>query len=143
MIDSAPVSVSEERPRQPEPSWAAQSRARSAQSDAEIGLDDREWALLAPFVIETGPKRGRPPRDHRRVLDGLLWIALSGSPWRDLPARYGKWSSVYRQFLRWTRLGVLEQMRDAAAEPAPLAQRLAAMRALASRRRSDRRGGAR
>ena len=103
----------------------------------EIGLDDREWALLAPIVIETGPKRGRPPRDHRRVLDGVLWIALSGAPWRDLPARYGNWSSVYRQFLRWSRLGLLERMLAVATDEPPIVERLAAVRALSARRRSD------
>ncbi|WP_371824224.1 transposase [Methylosinus sp. KRF6] len=50
----------------------------------------------------TRVKRGRPPRDHRRVIDGVLWIALTGGAWRELPAEYGNWSSVYRQFLRWS-----------------------------------------
>ena len=43
-------------------------------------MSDEEWAFFAPFVIETGPKRGRPPKDHRRVLDGVFWIARTGSP---------------------------------------------------------------
>ena len=53
-------------------------------------LTDEEWAFFAPFVIEQGPKRGRPPADHRRVLDAVFWIARTGSPWRDLPGRYGR-----------------------------------------------------
>ena len=44
-------------------------------------MSDEEWAFFAPFVIETGPKRGRPPKDHRRVLDGVFWIARTGAPW--------------------------------------------------------------
>lgn len=58
-------------------------------------MSDAEWAFFAPFVIETGPKRGRPPRNHRRVLDGVFWIARTGSPWRDLPESFGPWASVY------------------------------------------------
>ncbi|BGE84558.1 hypothetical protein Ms3S1_09940 [Methylosinus sp. 3S-1] len=72
-----------------------------------------------------------------------MWTALSGAPWRDLPERYGNWSSVYRQFLRWSRLGLLERMLEAATNEPPMAERLAAVRALAARRRSDRRGGRR
>ena len=69
-------------------------------------LTDEEWAFFAPLVIERGPKRGRPPADHRRVLGAIFWIARTGAPWRDLTDELGKWSSVYRQFLRWTRSGL-------------------------------------
>ena len=79
-------------------------------------LSDAEWAFFEPFVIERGPKRGRPPADHRRVLDAIFWIARTGSPWRDLPDEAGKWSSVYRQFLRWTRSGLWDVLLEALAE---------------------------
>ena len=69
-------------------------------------MSDEEWAFFAPFVIETGPRRGRRPRDHRLVLDGVFWIARTGSPWRDLHDHFGKWGSVYRQFRRWTLSGI-------------------------------------
>jgi transposase len=84
-------------------------------------MSDAEWAFLEPFLIETGPKSGRPPRDHRRVLDGVFWIARTGAPWRDLPETFGKWGSVYRQFLRWSRAGVwdvaIEALATSGAEP--------------------------
>ena len=79
-------------------------------------LTDEEWAFFAPFVIESGPKRGRPPADHRRVLDGVFWIARTGSPWRDLPEALGRWASVYKQFLRWTRSGLWDVLLEALAE---------------------------
>ncbi|MBK8086384.1 MAG: transposase [Devosia sp.] len=47
-------------------------------------MSDEEWAFFEPFVIETGPRRGRRPRNHRLVLDGAFWIARTGSTWRDL-----------------------------------------------------------
>jgi transposase len=78
-------------------------------------LADAEWAFFEPFVIETGAKRGRPPSDHRRVLDGIFWIARTGAPWRDLPDEFGKWGSVYRQFLRWTRAGLWDVLLEALA----------------------------
>jgi transposase len=48
-------------------------------------LTDDEWAFFEPFVTESGPLRGRPPRDHRRTLDAIFWIVRTGAPWRDLP----------------------------------------------------------
>jgi transposase len=44
------------------------------------------------------------------VLDGVFWIARTGSPWRDLHDHFGRWSSVYRQFRRWTLSGVWDVM---------------------------------
>ena len=41
-------------------------------------MSDEDWAFFAPFVIEAGPRRGRRPRDHRLVLDGVFWIARDG-----------------------------------------------------------------
>ena len=77
--------------------------------------------VFVPFVIESGPKRGRPPKDHRRVLDSVFWIARTGAQWRDLPEYFGTWSSVYRQFRRWTLSGLwgllLETLNDTEAIP--------------------------
>jgi transposase len=76
-------------------------------------MTDREWAFFAPFVITTGSKRGRPPTDHRHVLDAIFWIARTGAPWRDLDRSFGNWASVYRQFRRWTVAGLWDVMLDA------------------------------
>jgi transposase len=55
-------------------------------------------------------------------LDGVFWIARTGSAWRDLPEEFGKWSSVYRQFRRWTLAGlwemVLEALNESGVSPA-------------------------
>ena len=81
-------------------------------------MSDEEWAFFAPFVIERGPKRGRPPKDHRLVLDGVFWIGRTGSAWRDLHDHFGSWNSVYRQFRRWTLAGVWDVMLAALNETA-------------------------
>ena len=39
-------------------------------------------------------------------VEAVLWIARTGSPWRDLPAQFGPWNSVYQRFARWSRSGV-------------------------------------
>lgn len=76
-------------------------------------MSDKEWGFFEPFVVETGPKRGRPAGNHRLVLDGVFWIARTGAPWRDLPEEFGKWSSVYRQFRRWSVAGLWDAMLEA------------------------------
>jgi len=79
-------------------------------------MSDEEWAFFEPFVVASGAKSGRPPRDHRRTLDGVFWIARTGAQWRDLHDCFGKWSTVYRQFRRQTLAGVWEAMLEALAE---------------------------
>jgi transposase len=64
-------------------------------------------------VTQRGPKRGRPGGNRRLLLDGVFWIARTGAPWRDLPDHFGKWSSVYRQFRRWSVSGLWDTMLEA------------------------------
>ena len=76
-------------------------------------MSDAEWACFEPFVTVRGAHSGRRPKDHRLVLDGVFWIARTGAQWRDLHEHFGKWSSVYRQFRRWTLAGLWELLLEA------------------------------
>ncbi|WP_110775579.1 IS5 family transposase [Tritonibacter mobilis] len=76
-------------------------------------MSDDEWSLFEYFILAIRARNGRKPTNHRLVLDGIFWIARTGSPWRDLPEEFGKWSSVYRQFRRWTLAGLWEDILDA------------------------------
>ncbi len=69
-------------------------------------MSDAEWAFFAPFLVENRTQGGRRPLDHRRVLDGVLYVTRTGVPWRDLPPEFGNWNSVHRQYRRWTEAGV-------------------------------------
>jgi len=73
-------------------------------------LSDAQWGRLAPLLPPERPRRGRPNRDHRRVVNGMLWRLATGTPWRDLPERYGPWQTVYSRFRRWQRAGVFDQV---------------------------------
>lgn len=70
-------------------------------------MSDEEWAIFEPFLISP---TGRPPKGHRRVLDGVFWIARTGAGWRDLPAEFGNWNSVWKQYRRWAGSGVFDVM---------------------------------
>ena len=72
-------------------------------------LTDRQWAVLEPLL----PKAytGRPPIwTKRQLIDGIRWRVRVGSPWRDVPACYGPWQTVYGLFRRWQRDGTWEQI---------------------------------
>jgi transposase len=69
------------------------------------GLTAREWDRLQP-LLPRRPRTGRPPREHRTIVDALLWLARTGAPWRDLPERYGPWRTVATRFYRWTGSGL-------------------------------------
>ena len=70
-------------------------------------LPDQQWARFEPFLPHRTHrgKAGHPFNDHRRIINGILWILHTGAPWRDLPARYGPWETVYYRFNRWRHDG--------------------------------------
>lgn len=73
-------------------------------------LTDEQWERLKGLLPPQKPSTGRPAHDHRMMVNGMLWVARTGAPWRDLPERYGKWTSVYSRFQRWRKAGVWTRM---------------------------------
>jgi transposase len=76
-------------------------------------LTDEQWEQVAPLLPPQRPRTGRPAKDHRIVLNGILWILRTGAPWRDLPDRYGPWQTIYSRFRRWQEAGVWDQILTA------------------------------
>jgi len=85
-------------------------------------LSDAQWDALRP-LLPGNDRRGHPYKDHRLVLDAILWVLATGAPWRDLPREYGPWSTAYGRFRRWRLSGLWDRLLDAL------------------RARADRRGG--
>jgi transposase len=73
-------------------------------------LSDAQWARLQPLLPPQRRPVGKPAHDHRRILNGILWKLRAGAPWRDLPARYGPWSTVACRFRRWRLAGVWDRL---------------------------------
>jgi transposase len=67
-------------------------------------LTDAAWAQIAP-LLPGDPRRGEPWRDHRTIINGILWKLSTGVPWRDVPERYGPWQTLHARLLRWRRDG--------------------------------------
>src|ERR1700712_1684938 len=68
-------------------------------------LTDEQWQRLEPLLPPEKPWTGRPNEDHRRILNGILWIHRTGAPWRDLPRCYGPMGTVSSRFSRWRKAG--------------------------------------
>jgi transposase len=85
-------------------------------------VSDAEWERLRPLL----PRHtsGKPRKDDRLVLNGILWKLATGAPWRDLPERYGPWQTVYTRFRRWTRAGVWDRLLAAVQRQADAAGEL-------------------
>jgi transposase len=67
-------------------------------------LTEAAWAAIAP-LLPPDPPRGERWRDHRTVINGILWKLTTGVPWRDVPGRYGPWQTLHSRLLRWQRDG--------------------------------------
>ena len=83
-------------------------------------LTDAQWAKMAPFCLGKPTDPGRTGGDARLFVEAVLWIARTGSPWRDLPPMFGKWNSVFRRYSDWMRAGVFDRMFQATAEDADM-----------------------
>ena len=73
-------------------------------------LTDAQWAKMEPHCLGKPRDPGRSGKDNRLFVEAVLWIARTGSPWRDLPAEFGKWNTVYTRYNSWTKAGVFARI---------------------------------
>src|SRR6476469_2496590 len=76
-------------------------------------LTDAAWARIEPLLPARGG-RGRQWRDHRQVINGILWKLRTVAPWRDLPERYGPWKTCHERLRVWTADGTWDRILAAA-----------------------------
>jgi transposase len=58
-------------------------------------------------------RRGPKPKNNRQVLNGIFWVLRAGAPWRDMPERYGPYTTAYNRFNRWRKAGIWDRLMDA------------------------------
>ena len=71
-------------------------------------LTDAMWERVESILPGKTTDPGVTAADNRQFLEAVLWQARTGSPWRDLPERFGNWNSVFKRFRRWAVSGVFE-----------------------------------
>ena len=84
---------------------------------ARYDLSEAEWRIVEPLLPPVG--KGAHREDDRRIVNGIFYVLRTGSPWRDLPDRYGPYTTVYNRFNRWAKKGVWLKMFEALAERSP------------------------
>jgi len=75
-----------------------------------FSLTDVQWDQITDIVPGKPGDPGRSGKDNRLFLEAVLWIARVGAPWRDLPANFGHWNSVFKRFRRWALAGVFDRI---------------------------------
>jgi transposase len=73
-------------------------------------LAEGSWEQIHPWLPPLRGAPGRPRHDHRRLLEGILWVMRSGHAWRDLPACYGPWQTAYHRLRHWDREGLWDRI---------------------------------
>jgi len=83
-----------------------------------MDLTDKQWSIIEPLFEpkRRADGRGRPWREPRDVLNGVLWVLRTGAPWKDLPGRYPPYQTCHRRFQQWQRSGVLRDLLTCLAE---------------------------
>src|ERR1041384_2761621 len=78
---------------------------------ARYDLSEAEWRIVEALLPPHGLGKARV--DDRQVVNGIFYQLRSGSPWADLPERYGPYTTVYNRFNRWRKAGVWDKLMDA------------------------------
>ena len=76
-------------------------------------LTDAQWETIEPHCLGKQSDPGRTGGDGRLFLEAVLWIARTGSPWRDLPVEFGPWNTVFKRFWHWVKANVFKRIFDA------------------------------
>jgi len=69
-----------------------------------LALADEQWTRIETFLREDR-RAGRQGRDDRNFVEAVLWWRRTGVPWRDIPAEFGPWKTVFNRFDRWSKSG--------------------------------------
>lgn len=83
-------------------------------------LTDARWKKIEQLLPGKASDPGCTAKDNRLFVEAVLWIARTGSPWRDLPTELGNWHTTYVRFARWRNTGVWDRVAQALAGDAEL-----------------------
>ena len=73
-------------------------------------LRNDQWRRIKNLLPGKKGDAGRTAKDNRKFIDAVLWVARTGSHWRELPASFGKWNSVFQRYNRWSEKRVWESL---------------------------------
>jgi len=85
-------------------------------NESRFVITDRMWSLMEPECLGKPSDPGRTGSDGRVFMEAVLWVARTGSPWRDLPEFFGKWNTAFKRFREWVKRDVFKRIFDALSE---------------------------
>ncbi|MGC8536470.1 MAG: transposase, partial [Rhizomicrobium sp.] len=71
-------------------------------------LSEAECCLLELLLPPERGRKSRPAFGNWQIVNGILWRICTGTPWRNLPDKFGEWITVCQRFRRWSHLGIWE-----------------------------------
>lgn len=92
-----------------------QGRAGQPMPQTTRDVTDAQWAILdslIPEPLHRADGRGRPWKERRTVLNGILWVLQTGAPWAEVPDRYPSYQTCHRRFQQWVRSGVMKAILE-------------------------------
>src|ERR1700712_4676798 len=78
-----------------------------------FSLTDAQWEKMRPFGLGKPSDPGRTGGDARLFVEAVLWIALTGSPWPDLPESFAHRHPEFKRFRDWVKADVFKRMFNA------------------------------
>jgi len=84
-----------------------------------VPLTEEIWRQIRAELPSEKPKTGRPGMEHRRILEGILWVMGTGNAWRSVPERYGRWPTLYSRYQRWCANGQWSRICPLLLAPSP------------------------
>ena len=85
-------------------------------------LSDSQWKRIEPLLSGKKSDCGVTAKDNRLFVEALLWIARTGSPWRDMPKDFGPWMQIYVRYNRWAKRGIWKHAFEVLSDEPDLAQ---------------------
>jgi transposase len=86
---------------------------------ARLGLDDAAWASLLLIIQQLPHAWKKDDVSLRRFIEAVSWVLRTGAPWRDLPAEFGRWPSIYHRWRRWCLRGWWSKLFQHLRPPVP------------------------
>ena len=106
--------LQERAPDLASPASPTTTTTKSLSAPVVTPLTDEKWESVRSLMPSQKPPTGRPRRDHRQVLAGMVWVLGTGSSWRDLPEEeFGPWRTVYGCYRQWRKEGLWQRMMEA------------------------------
>ncbi len=82
-------------------------------TEGRFVLTARVWRMIEPLCLGKKTDPGRSGADNRLFVEAVLWIARTGSPWRDLPDYFGNWNTVFKRYRDWVKADVFKRIFEA------------------------------